>query len=318
MNRSYSNALLWSCSLAWGLTNSWTAPPREPANSPNARSRLSNQCSSQPAAQAKLAVRLYNYTEVSVRALRGALEETQQVFRQAGVEMVWIECRTTLEEAPKHPACRRQRGPSVVILSILPRHMDRRAAVRDDVFGLANPEAGMASVLFHRVEQLAEANYMPVEVVLGHIVAHEIGHVLLGHKSHSRNRNHASSMGQGGIERSGPGHVAVQSTSDSANSSGGAHAGVAGDGARMKATSIGKPGSTATHRLRRSKGARNRSVIVLNRPSGLGRRDLRFAIGTPPDRSENVWRQPAQLWVDRATRKAPFGGGGFGRIRGEN
>ena len=42
-----------------------------------------------------------------------------------------------------------------------------------------------ASIFHHRVRKLAESSGTPAEVVLGHMLAHEAGHLLLGISSHS-------------------------------------------------------------------------------------------------------------------------------------
>ena len=43
----------------------------------------------------------------------------------------------------------------------------------------------MAYIFHHRVEELCKDRY-PEAAVLGHMIAHEIGHLLLGLSSHSR------------------------------------------------------------------------------------------------------------------------------------
>jgi hypothetical protein len=55
--------------------------------------------------------------------------------------------------------------------------------------GIAAPsEVGTqasASVFYDRVEELAKGGTAPVAVILGHVAAHEIGHLLLGSNSDS-------------------------------------------------------------------------------------------------------------------------------------
>ena len=139
--------------------------------------------------QTSLTVRIYNYARVSEQTLDGAVKQAQRVYRQAGIETAWTECPTTLEDASKH-ACPNSTKSSTVAVNILPRRMAKRAGFAGQVFGAAIPEAGTARIFFHRVRKLAartskDTARASVAVVLGHVMAHEVGHLLLGHNSHS-------------------------------------------------------------------------------------------------------------------------------------
>ena len=76
-------------------------------------------------------------------------------------------------------------------LRILPRWMAEGAPVEGNVFGHAllareGEFSNVASVFFHRVEQLAAETETAEDVILGHMLAHEAGHLLLGVGSHSK------------------------------------------------------------------------------------------------------------------------------------
>ena len=139
--------------------------------------------------QTRLTVRIYNYARVSEQTLDRAAKQAQRIYRQAGIDMVWTECGTTLEDASRHAGCPNSTKSSTVAVNILPRRMAERAGFADTVFGAAIPEAGIAKIFFHRVEKLARTSRrtvrVSVAVVLGHVMAHEVGHLLLGHNSHS-------------------------------------------------------------------------------------------------------------------------------------
>ena len=140
--------------------------------------------------QTRLTVRIYNYARVSEQTLNGAVKQAQRVYRQAGIETVWTECATTLEGASKHVGCPNSTKSSTVAVNILPRRMAKRAGFAGQVFGAAIPEAGVARIFFHRVRKLVARTSKhtaraSVAVVLGHVMAHEVGHLLLGHNSHS-------------------------------------------------------------------------------------------------------------------------------------
>ena len=58
-------------------------------------------------------------------------------------------------------------------------------------FGLAFTAPGDGfgsnlSIFYHRVEELSARRHTSRALLLGHLIAHEIGHLLLGSNSHSR------------------------------------------------------------------------------------------------------------------------------------
>jgi hypothetical protein len=54
----------------------------------------------------------------------------------------------------------------------------------DDVLGHALPQAGLAYVFCDRVASMPGTQVFRIQ--LGAVIAHEVGHLLLGEKSHSR------------------------------------------------------------------------------------------------------------------------------------
>ena len=52
--------------------------------------------------------------------------------------------------------------------------------------GVQDERGRIAYIFYHRIERMALANGAPVARGLGHVMAHEIGHLLLGVNSHSR------------------------------------------------------------------------------------------------------------------------------------
>jgi len=77
-----------------------------------------------------------------------------------------------------------------VDLKILPPSMAARVTSGRDELGFALPsaKAGSASaawLFYQRVEHLAESKDAGQAQILGHAMAHEIGHVLLGPNRHS-------------------------------------------------------------------------------------------------------------------------------------
>ncbi len=137
----------------------------------------------------EVSIRVYNYARVPEGVLERAQRETSHVLREAGVEAVWIACALTPEELADYPECNRRRLPRDLVLAIVPRAMAKRMSGRHDVFGVAaSSESGLAyraSIFHHRIEEYAERGHASRALLLGHFIAHEIGHLLLGTDSHS-------------------------------------------------------------------------------------------------------------------------------------
>ena len=131
----------------------------------------------------RFTVRLYNYAGVDSLQLRRGITAASRVFRKAGIQLVWIECSVAREGVRKNGACSQFDGTPWAQLRILPREMAQRLELGDEVFGVA--VGRLADVVFYRVQDLSGQLDIPESLVLGHIIAHELGHVLLGPESHS-------------------------------------------------------------------------------------------------------------------------------------
>ena len=102
---------------------------------------------------------------------------------------LWMECSLSSEGNFTLPACEQPLGLSDLVLRLVPASPATRAQFGSGTLGIAaQPERGTpasASVFYDRVEQLAKGGTASVPVILGHAVAHEIGHLLLGSNSHT-------------------------------------------------------------------------------------------------------------------------------------
>ena len=139
----------------------------------------------------RLYVRLYNHARLPAEMLAQAREQAAAIYSRAGVELTWLECPVSPEEFDDFPACTGLRGgPTVLQLNLLSGEKWRKLAFPDDSFGFALPAAGgrfpyYANIAAHRLGALADSTSANPAAVLGCILAHEIGHLLLGVGSHS-------------------------------------------------------------------------------------------------------------------------------------
>jgi hypothetical protein len=138
-----------------------------------------------------ITLRVYNYAQVEAQEWIRAKAEATRVLMSAGIEARWLDCPVTAEPPSDH-ACRKPLKPTNFVLRILPKSMAERMARGADSFGFAQQSTDgtpsyVASVFFHRVEGAAREFGVSRAVVLGHALAHEVGHLLLGKDSHSPN-----------------------------------------------------------------------------------------------------------------------------------
>jgi hypothetical protein len=132
---------------------------------------------------------VFDYAQVEPGDLARAEDEVTRIFRVVGLETVWHECVMS-DEGPQGEACRGQLGPGELVLRILPRAMAERVPMTGETFGFAQQSTDdhpsyVASVFYHRVERLADDLGFARSMILGHALAHEIGHLLLGTDSHA-------------------------------------------------------------------------------------------------------------------------------------
>lgn len=145
-------------------------------------------------AETILTVRVYDYTGLSDNTILKAEALAGQIFRKAGVETDWVHCPTERGQEDRFPGCRKPKTESDIILHVIPQSMENQR-FSGDAFGFSLPASGgrpaqHAYVFFHRVQQTAirskgSSHSVCREVLLAHVVAHEIGHLLLGPDQHS-------------------------------------------------------------------------------------------------------------------------------------
>jgi hypothetical protein len=139
----------------------------------------------------KITLRVYNYAHIGPALLSRSEEETTAIFRQARVETVWVDCPLSGAELERFPACQQGMGRGDFTLRILSAAMTQKAPARGEALGFALPcpedlTGCYAEVFYQRITDWASGAEISVHQLLGHAIAHEIGHLLLGPNSHSR------------------------------------------------------------------------------------------------------------------------------------
>jgi hypothetical protein len=138
----------------------------------------------------KITVLVYNYAAVRLEILAQAETEVGRIYQPGNIEIHWLDCPLSPKEAARFPACQVPTGPTKLAVRMLSQSMAERLRQVQDSYGFAlSPEDGSfattANVFAHDTEQLGRNRGTRYGVILGDVVAHEIGHLLLGSSSHS-------------------------------------------------------------------------------------------------------------------------------------
>jgi hypothetical protein len=137
---------------------------------------LPNQAFAQTTPVRMMRVLVLNTAGAPVAVLSEAEKAAARVFQAAGIETTWRQAGTgTVDDDLT----------SMIIINLMSASMEARMKAPATVMGFAVSGARLASIMYGRVERLAQANATDLATVLGHVIAHEIGHLLLPPGGHS-------------------------------------------------------------------------------------------------------------------------------------
>lgn len=130
----------------------------------------------------KITLRIEDLANISPTVLNGATRVTTEIFAEAGVQTIWLDCNVD------HTDCGREAEKPQFILRVLAPSM-AKDIFGDEALGFAIPcdkkeEACLFYIFYHRINALAAAHSLSPDRILGHVMAHEVGHTLLGPKAH--------------------------------------------------------------------------------------------------------------------------------------
>ncbi len=110
-----------------------------------------------------------------------ARAEAQRIFDDTAVRLVWVD----IANGPRARACE---GLNLFVSFLSPYLIQqrRRQGMGENVLGSASPSTGHAFIYSERVKDLAPRRRIDEGVLLGRVIAHEVGHLLLGGHDHSR------------------------------------------------------------------------------------------------------------------------------------
>jgi hypothetical protein len=132
----------------------------------------------------EITISVHDYADVRPELLAAAQAKARRIFRQAGVETVWLTCSPKLEKT--QPDSCSLVDPTHLVLKILPHAFSEQVRDRNDVLGNALlDEKGTGYYAYAFLDHIQILEQRLGFALLGDVLAHEIGHLLLGSNSHS-------------------------------------------------------------------------------------------------------------------------------------
>ena len=131
-----------------------------------------------------ITVLVANYSQASPAVLAAAGREAGRILGQAGLRTSWLECSVGPSGVSLGDPCQEAPAANGIRLRILPAPVLDK--FQDSVFGFAVHPL-LASVYYEFALRRAKRDDAEFElpIILGCVMSHELGHLLLGSNSHS-------------------------------------------------------------------------------------------------------------------------------------
>jgi len=135
----------------------------------------------------RITVRVYNFAPISERDLSSARQVAVGILSKAGVRSDWQFCTAVEGQLPE--ACNAPLRPDDVALRIVHRPKLRKGALGCTECGAAIEDSSgrgiYATLVYECLELLPKTGDLLPSFILGTLMAHEIGHLLLTGEDHS-------------------------------------------------------------------------------------------------------------------------------------
>jgi hypothetical protein len=146
--------------------------------------RGSLACPNSDLGSVSLTVSVFNDAAVSPGVLSAAQNRAVFIMQRAGISLAWLDCGTP-RNRPPNSGCSAISFPQHLSIRLI----SQKSLASDDTFGQSFQDAegrgSYAIVYFRTLESSKAAETVTAGELLGHVVAHELGHLLLGLNSHS-------------------------------------------------------------------------------------------------------------------------------------
>ena len=129
----------------------------------------------EPSESAKISVLLLNQAEVAPDTLVRAKAEATRIYRGLGITLAWTDADETVDYRFTF---------KVVAKAITGKGIDGRAM--GVAAGTIERRGTLAYAFYSRIQDVTRTIGSDIGLILGHVIAHEIGHLLLPYDSHAK------------------------------------------------------------------------------------------------------------------------------------
>jgi hypothetical protein len=137
------------------------------------------------AGDSQVTVSVHNDAGIPSGVLLQAESDASRVFRQSGIEAHWSNCPLPVA-GPENPAqCETADFPNHLQLRIAKHSLNLNQFAMGISYLSADGTGCYADLFYDRAVRLHETTTASLPTLLGHAIAHELGHLLLGTNSHS-------------------------------------------------------------------------------------------------------------------------------------
>jgi hypothetical protein len=131
---------------------------------------------------ARIRIRVWDTVQIARDTLEQAKTVTEKVYEHAGIEIAWSHCVAL--PTPENFACASPVGPGDIVVRVYLSAKDIASKTSHFTGGAAIPliadgARGIVLLFYDHLERTARHGKIPLEVVLGITMAHEIGHLMI-------------------------------------------------------------------------------------------------------------------------------------------
>jgi hypothetical protein len=134
----------------------------------------------------QIIVSVYDDAQVPPDIVTRAQQRATEIFSHAGVDVTWVSCTPANTSRDAAAACTETEDPNHLVLRIIRRVANSTDSAAFGVAFLAADGTGRyGNVFWKRAQELQENSNVDVAAILSSVMAHEIGHLLLGSNAHA-------------------------------------------------------------------------------------------------------------------------------------
>jgi hypothetical protein len=138
-----------------------------------------------PQESPSVAVSVFNDSGISSEILKQAERVSSRVFEESGIHVDWVNCSPADDAPGGEVACWQAAFPQHLHLRIVRRSLSLKDSNLGISYLLSDGTGCQADIFYEGIEKLSHETFVEPATILGHVAAHEIGHLLLGSNSHS-------------------------------------------------------------------------------------------------------------------------------------